>query len=1121
MRVGKHEEAHAASAHSDAGLAASETALPVVAESTSREAEPRAVSEQQVEHAAGPHVQAPEQSASTASSGDASTAVLPETTLQASPETLATVPPATPMPIEGAQLPPPQVSAELALSSSPPVPAPSPIPGVPPELARGEPMLKVTQKKVMQRSFRLDTERGQILWDSKKNNKVNLEAIREVRVGASAASYRTALSISSAHAPRWLSIIYQSSGVYKALHLIALSDASLARWRDTLGALHSLRAALLGGASGAEGLDERQQLWLRQHWRVGDTNADSRLAFDEVVRLCRRIGIESSRKMLRAAFAEADAQARGWLDFEAFQRFVGVLKRREDIESIWMEWADVELDEQSGTGDAVGTGAAGDAVAPGAAGDKQPDLGDIGASPSAAAEFQANTSPTPRADAHRRAATRAMSRARFCAFLRDEQRLMDTLPPQLEALFERYAEHDENEPRLRLDGFAAFLLSADNAVVAADARPSGSGAVAAAAAVAVSPRDAAVLRSRAAAQTTEALLQVGARAPDAFPSKTHHDMTHPLSDYYISSSHNTYLVGGQWKGDSTVEGYVRALQGGARSVELDCWDGPNDTPHITHGHTLTSKVPFVDVITAIGRYAFVSSPCPLILSLEVHNDVPQQEIMASILRSVLGPMLLSEHLVGRDGAELPSPEELRGKILIKTKNLALVAESPRPEQPVTEAVCMSEASTDTTESDGDTLRDLVRSVTKRGSSHSGSGSQKPAAKVLMAPSLSALLIYTVGVKHRGINKKETYAPEHMISLSERSAFRYARTAAEDLIKHNLTHLTRVYPSMASLARLHASANFLPHHVWATGSQLVALNWQTMDLGFELNRAMFQRNGRCGYVLKPEALRIREVYKSAPKRLRFEVRVTIVSAQQLPRFKDASRDRDSEEGDVIDPFVALSLLAPEGWGRQPSVNGDAAVRPSDALAAGRRSSSSGTLLPPPPPEGRIGSYGSTATPAAPPGRTLRKQASSSSASSSSSSTPWPRARTAIVRANGFNPQWRETLALAVDVPAGSDGASEALLSQALAAVQRGGGAASEADLPLRALARGLLDLAFLRFEVCDAEQGGEPTCLAACVTSLGAMQRGYRHLPLYDAQLTPYMFSTLFVRTHVVFLGLAE
>ena len=42
---------------------------------------------------------------------------------------------------------------------------------VPSELQVGEPMLKVTSKKVMQRVFRLDAERGQILWASKKNNK--------------------------------------------------------------------------------------------------------------------------------------------------------------------------------------------------------------------------------------------------------------------------------------------------------------------------------------------------------------------------------------------------------------------------------------------------------------------------------------------------------------------------------------------------------------------------------------------------------------------------------------------------------------------------------------------------------------------------------------------------------------------------------------------------------------------------------------------------------------------------------------------------------------------------------------------------------------------------------------
>lgn len=147
------------------------------------------------------------------------------------------------------------------------------------------------------------------------------------------------------------------------------------------------------------------------------------------------------------------------------------------------------------------------------------------------------------------------------------------------------------------------------------------------------------------------------------------DLSRPLNEYFISSSHNTYLLGRQVAGESSVEGYIRVLQHGCRCVEIDCWDGDDGRPIVTHGHTGTSEVYFTDVIAAIGKYAFLTSPYPLILSLEVHCSLEQQIVMANILRNVLGEKLVLEPYM-TNCMILPSPQELKHRILVKVKGSA-------------------------------------------------------------------------------------------------------------------------------------------------------------------------------------------------------------------------------------------------------------------------------------------------------------------------------------------------------------------------------------------------------------------------------------------------------------------
>lgn len=372
---------------------------------------------------------------------------------------------------------------------------------------------------------------------------------------------------------------------------------------------------------------------------------------------------------------------------------------------------------------------------------------------------------------------------------------------------------------------------------------------------------------------------------------------HPLNEYFISSSHNTYLMGRQVAGESSIEGYIKALQRGCRCVEVDIWDGyidgienndkANSEPIVSHGRTFTSSISLNNVFKTIKKYAFITSQFPLIISLEINCSIDNQLKVVATLKEVLGDTLVMKPI--DDTLTLPTPLQLKHKILLKVKKT-----SPFNDLIACENGNYVSSTTSTTTSFSE---DNGSGGGKRRSSFSIR--RRKTRKITDV--LSDLGVYLQGLKFRNFSLPESKTFNHCFSLSEKSI----NTMLKDEIKcasidkHNRKYFMRVYPSNIRLK----SSNFLPMKYWSHGVQMVATNWQTYDLGQQINESLFESTNRKGYVLKPDQLR-KPLLKSSNRPLRTKqtkttkFEIEIISAHQLPKPKGSVS--------AINPFISLDI-----------------------------------------------------------------------------------------------------------------------------------------------------------------------------------------------------------------------
>lgn len=374
------------------------------------------------------------------------------------------------------------------------------------------------------------------------------------------------------------------------------------------------------------------------------------------------------------------------------------------------------------------------------------------------------------------------------------------------------------------------------------------------------------------------------------------DRSHPLPEYLISSSHNTYLLAHQLYGKSSAQAYEKALRTGARCVEIDAWDDDSnkDEPKVTHGYTLVSHISFravcetirdvvdEEAVTAHDEQGYRAAP--ILISLENHCGPHGQLRLVQIMKEVWGERLLSKE-VREKGHHEQEGEHEQVRLDELGSKICVIVEYHLPDEAedVDDSVSGSE--------DEEERKAHEEYKEKR----------KAAASNIIIPELAELGVYAQSVKPADNSWYEgpemINGPHHqLINVSESQLKSHMPANNDKISRHNAVHLMRVYPKGTRIS----SRNLNPVPFWALGSQICALNWQTFGPNMQTNEALF--SGTDGYVLKPEALRAggNGILNKGRKR---KLRLRVGGASDVPI-------PDGRDPDDIKPYLTCTLVHPD-------------------------------------------------------------------------------------------------------------------------------------------------------------------------------------------------------------------